>query len=412
MIHDALPSAPWLSVPLFAAALLGAATLTATVAGCGGGASGGDDTAGDDDDDGDRPDAAPVDCADGLGPWSGTDHVPASQQPPCGLAPAQVPMFVSIGWDDNGQPGGMSWAVDLLEGRGKNTFFITCSYAQTAAWQAAYQAGHELGNHTVTHATDRGVGLERWRQELRDCNAFLTDMVGVPADEIAGFRTPFLKYDDDTLSVVQELGFQYDTSIEEGYEWNDSANGGAGGPMNGTDFYWPYTLDDRSPGHTTQVEWGEGLQEIEPHPGLWELPVYAVVVPPDEVAAQYGIEPGLRAQLKTRQSWFDVEGGLITGFDYNLWASTSVGGFAMTKDEVVATLKYTLDQRLAGNRAPMLFGAHTDYYVASWNANASGAPTEAERRAAIEEFLDYAQTKPEVQIVTYKHVLDWVRNPR
>ena len=139
--------------------------------------------------------------------------------------------------------------------------------------------------------------------------------------------------------------------------------------------------------------------------------MYSVVVPPDAKCEAYGVEPGLRAKLKQRQTWFDVEGGLITGFDYNLWASTSVGGFAMTKAEFVATLKYTLDQRLAGNRSPFLFGAHTDYYVASWNQNAAGTPSETDRRAAIEEFLDYAKTKQEVEITTYKHVLEYVRNP-
>ena len=354
---------------------------------------------------------APGVCDRGLGPWTGTDNVRASPQPPCGLTPAQAPQFVAIGWDDNGQAAGMSWAVDMLASRGKASFFLTSTYAQATAWRAAYAAGHEIGNHTVTHATDRNVGAARWRQEMQDCNAYITGTLGVPADEVSGFRTPFLKYDDETLGVVKELGFRYDTSIEEGYEWDDDANGGAGGPQDGTNFYWPYTLDDRSPGHTAQVEWGEGLVEISPRPGLWELPVYAVVVPPDEKCEAYGVPTGLRARLKQRQSWFDVEGGLITGFDYNLWASTSVGGFAMTPAEVVATLKYTLDQRLAGNRAPFLFGAHTDYYVAAWNANASGAPSEAERRAAIEQFLDYAKSKPEVEIVSYRHVLDWVRSP-
>jgi hypothetical protein len=124
------------------------------------------------------------------------------------------------------------------------------------------------------------------------------------------------------------------------------------------------------------------------------------------------VEPGLRARLKQRQTWFDVDSGLITGFDYNLWAGTSVGGFAMTKAEFVATLEYTLDQRLAGNRSPFLFGAHTDQYVASWNANAAGTPSEMDRRAAIEEFLDYAKTKQQVEITSYKRVLEYVRNPK
>jgi peptidoglycan/xylan/chitin deacetylase (PgdA/CDA1 family) len=353
----------------------------------------------------------PTACKGGLGDWTGKDNVPASQDPPCGLTPDQVPQLVSIGFDDNGQIGGMTWAVDMLKNRGKASFFVTCTYMQAAAWKAAYMAGHEIGNHTVTHATDRNVGLQRWLQEMTDCNTYITGQVGVPADEVIGFRTPFLKYGNDTLAAVKQVGFRYDTSIEEGYEWDNKANNGNGATQDGTNFFWPYTLDQRSPGHTTQVEWGDGLVEIEPHAGLWELPVYAVVVPPDDKCQAYGVDPGLRAKLKQRQSWFDVNGGLITGFDYNLWASASVGGFAMTKAEFVATLKYTLDQRLAGNRSPFLFGAHTDYYVASWNQNAAGTPSETDRRAAIEEFLDYAKSKREVEITTYKRVLEYVRNP-
>lgn len=295
--------------------------------------------------------------------------------------------------------------------RGKATFFLTTSYAQATVWRQAYDAGHEIGNHTVTHATSRTVGEARWRQELTDANAYITGMVGIPAAEIYGFRTPFLEYEDATLGIVKELGFQYDASIEEGYEWDDNANGGNGAGQDGTNFFWPYTLDNLSPGHTVQVSWGKGLTEISARPGLWEMPVYAFVVPPDDKCAQYGVPTGLRAKLKTRQDWFDVESGLITGFDYNLWAGISVGGFAMTKDEFVATFKYTLDQRLAGNRAPLLIGAHTDYYVAGWNANATATPSELDRRAALTEFLDYAKSKPEVEIASYKQVLDWVRNP-
>jgi peptidoglycan/xylan/chitin deacetylase (PgdA/CDA1 family) len=385
--------------------------------GCGSGGGGGpqgDDDGGDDDTvnpgDPDAPTATTCDSG-GLGDWTGTDNVTASVAPPCGLAPSAVPQFVSIGWDDNGQAAGVQWAVDMLADRGKASFFLTSTYAQADVWKSAYDAGHEIGNHTVTHATNRMADAARWEQEMTDCNAYITSMVGVPADEIWGFRTPFLEYNDATLGKVKELGFRYDTSIEEGYEWDDNANGGNGGPLDGTNFYWPYTLDNKSPGHTTQVEWGEGLEEINAHAGLWELPVYAVIVPPDDKCAEYGVSPGLRAELKTRQDWFDVEGGMITGFDYNLWAGTNVGGFAMTKEEFLATLKYTLDQRLAGNRAPFLFGAHTDYYVATWNQNATGTPSETDRRAAIEEFLDYAKSKSEVEIVAYKTVLEYVRNP-
>ena len=371
------------------------------VLGCGAGHHG--SPGGDDGNNNSGDGGQPATCTGGgLGAWTGNDNVPASQSPPCGLQPEQVPQFVAIGFDDNGQVGGMTWALDMLKTRGKASFFLTSSYMQAATWKSIHIAGHEVGNHTVTHATDRNIGLSRWLQEMTDSNAYITGQAGIPAEDILGFRTPYLKYDNDTLTAVKQLGFRYDTSIEEGYEEN----------QDGTNYLWPYTLDNRSPGHTVQVEWGDGLVEIEPHAGLWELPVYAVVVPPDTKCQQYGVESGLRARLKERQSWFDPQSGLITGFDYNLWAGTSVGGFAMTKAEFVATLKYTLDQRLAGNRSPFLFGAHTDFYVAGWNQNATGTPSEMDRRAAIEEFLDYAKTKQEVEITSYQRVLEYVRNPK
>jgi hypothetical protein len=104
------------------------------------------------------------------------------------------------------------------------------------------------------------------------------------------------------------------------------------------------------------------------------------------------------------QSWFDVGSGKITGFDFNLWVS-----FKMTKAEFLATMKYSLDQRLKGNRAPFLFGAHTDYYSSKYTAPPNA--TVAERQAAIEEFIDYAISKPEVRVTSAKQVLDWIRNP-
>jgi hypothetical protein len=76
---------------------------------------------------------------------------------------------------------------------------------------------------------------------------------------------------------------------------------------------------------------------------------------------------------------------------------------------VVAILKYNLDQRLSGNRAPLLFGAHTDFYRETWE---EGVATHLERREAIEEFLDYARSIPEVIVGTHKDVVDYMRAPR
>jgi hypothetical protein len=209
-----------------------------------------------------------------------------------------------------------------------------------------------------------------------------------------GFRTPFLEYNDATLAAVDDLGFRYDCSIEDGWHWE----------QDGSDFMWPYTLDNGSAGHDILVEWGSKAP-ITPHPGLWELPIHPVVVPPDSVAAQYGIQPGLRDRLKAKVSWFDTAAGKITGFDYNLWYS-----FEMTKAEFLATLKYTFDLRYNGNRAPFMIGVHTDYYSSKWPGKPQASA--ADRRAAIEEFIAYVISKDDARIVPNAAILDWVRNPK
>lgn len=356
---------------------------------------------------------------------------PPSQDPPGGLDPSQVPMFVSLGWDDNsysgleGTPGGMDWARQVFADRSNPdgtqahaSFYFTSVYI--AAWQAesptfvkrswrqVMEDGNEVGVHTHSHPHGSAFTVAEWDDEISTCIDWLlkpynpdeSDFepdgdagIGASADALPGFRTPFLEYNDATLSSVENHGFRYDCSIEEG--WQPEHDAGS--------YNWPYTLDDGSPGHEVLVEWGQ-KDPITEHPGLWEMPAYPVVVPPDEAAAQYGIQPGLRDKLKAAVSWFDVDSGKITGFDYNLWVS-----FGMTKDEVVATLSYTLDQRLAGNRAPFLFGTHTDYY--SDNYTAPMATTAAERREAIEAFLDYALSKPEVRVVATDAVLDWMQSP-
>lgn len=362
-----------------------------------------------------------------------SENVAPSQSPPGGRSPNEVPMFVSIGWDDNGYSGldgsagtgAMDWAVKMLAARKHmdgspvyNTFYLTSVYGNTwmsesptfvkRAWHAAYEGGHEIGLHTDKHDHGSTFDATRWNTEMQKPIDLLTASfdpsednfspdvskgVGVPRGDIVGFRTPFLEYDDALFDVLKQHKMFYDTSIEEGWQPE----------QDGTNYNWPFTLDNGAPAHDLLVEWGTKTEPLKGHPGLWEMPVYPLVVPPDSVASQYGIQPGLRAKLHALQSWFDEDSGKITGFDYNLWVS-----FKLTKAEFVATLKYSLDLRLQGNRAPFMLGAHTDYYSSKYTAPENA--TTQERQEAIEEFLDYALSKPEVRVVAVKDILTWVRS--
>jgi len=355
-----------------------------------------------------------------------------------GLAPARVPQLVAVGFDDNSRSGldasggGVQWAVDMArglknpQGRGQSanaddtsvrlSFYMasTCIDAGAAfgetrvvespitvkrAWRAALEEGHEIGNHTHTHAHGSAFAAAEWRREIERCTDRLstpfdgeeapdrpnpTSGIGVATSELHGFRAPYLEYNDALFGAVKALDFRYDCSVEDGWQ--------AG--MDGTNYHWPYTLDGGCP----------AVAALTPHPGLWELPAHPVIVPPDDRCEQYGVPPGLRRKLRGVSSHFDEQSGKITGFDYNLWVA-----FRMTKAEFLATLKYSLDLRRQGNRAPFLLGAHTDYYSSDYmDAPNATAP---ERRAAMEEFLAYALSQPEIRVASLKQVLDWVRNP-
>jgi hypothetical protein len=362
--------------------------------------------------DGGAPGAPSAIPLSGLGPWTGRDNVPASRTPPGNLPPAKVPLFVSLGFDDNPSGEAVQWVMSLFAGLknppgsgnpatydgtpARGSFYHTSRFAPDAqsAWRAAHQAGFETGNHTVNHR--HGGNLEggenfneaTWAREITGCNDTLTGAVGVPAAAITGFRTPFLEYNGHTFPAVKAAGFWYDCSIQEGTDLD----------QDGTNFFWPYTLDQGSPGHATDRR----LTPITTWPaGLWEMPAYRVIIPDDADAARYGLPPGLRARLAAMKRTFTEANPKISGLDYNLWS------YGLSGPEFTATLKHALELRRRGNRAPLLFGMHSDLYTGQPMPGASIT----DRRRAVAEFLQYAVSLPEVRVVTTRSVLDWIRNP-
>jgi peptidoglycan/xylan/chitin deacetylase (PgdA/CDA1 family) len=346
---------------------------------------------------------------------------------------SSVPQFVTIGFDDNaisgfpgsGNKGGLQWILDLLAARnnppGNNiktydgtpcrvTFFCASKFIESnefdapantkAAWRQALEHGHEIGNHTHHHPDGSRFTLQQWRTEIETCTQWLTRPynpgnrtgIGVDPSCLAGFRTPYLRYDDHTFTVLQQLGFLYDSSIYEGYQpTHDGAN-----------FNWPYPLDSGSPGDAA-VAGFQGREPIGNHPGLWEVPIHPVIVPPDDLCPRYNLPPGLRKKMAARH--ISYQDGKIPGLDYNMLVE-----FQMTKPEFLGVLKYTFDLRYNGNRAPMVLGGHSDIYSDGYYHPIPNA-TYLERQTALQEFIDYVLSKPGVRIVSIRQILDWIQNP-
>jgi peptidoglycan/xylan/chitin deacetylase (PgdA/CDA1 family) len=365
-----------------------------------------------------------------------------SQRPPGSLKVSEVPQFITFGFDDNGfsglensgGTGGVKFIIDLFASRynpsgtgnertydGAQTHFsmycvtgyignnkIESPVFVKRAWTEAFLNGNEIGVHTHQHKHGIPLSVQEWESEIQTCIDWLTKPfdsqesieepdntkgIGMNPSEIYGFRAPYLEYNDNAFQAVFSKDFLYDSSIEEGFQDD----------QDGTNFFWPYKLDTGSPGDKISAE-EQQRKPVSAYPGLWEIPGYAVIVPPDSLCVKYGVNPGLRRKMKQVQDYFDEESGKITGFDWNLWII-----FRMTKAEFLATLKYTLDLRLKGNRCPMVFGTHSDIYSSKFQDVPKA--TVEERQEALIEFIDYALSKPWVRIVSAKELLDWLRDP-
>jgi hypothetical protein len=91
----------------------------------------------------------------------------------------------------------------------------------------------------------------------------LNALAGIPFTEIQGFRAPYLNYTPDTLRLLYNAEFTYDSSSAASIPVTDP----------GTDAYWPYTLDY---GFATDCLDVPGLCQGQLKlPGFWEMPMYA-----------------------------------------------------------------------------------------------------------------------------------------
>ncbi len=375
------------------------------------------------------------------------DFTLASSLPPQGVPIAKAPQFVVLGFDDNTQAEGINWVLDLFAdkynrdgSKARVSFYMNTvklrdsaennATALIAAVKRIAQSSHEIGNHTDNHmvhlmssnlidqgnALNMGVGADAnasdeetyfsrikqqskaaWEERILAATNDLVTLAQIGIETIQGYRSPYLLYTSPSLSVLKEQNFVYDCSIEEGYD----------AEFDGTNFRWPYQLNEGSPGHT-ESWYGRGDNservDIKTIKGLWELPNYALMVPTDEECAAYGIEPGFWNRLVARIPYLTDH--KVTGLDYNLW---SMGG--INQAEMTGILKYNLDLRLKGNRAPFMFGTHSQYYTKEWADEYAPNATVEEMRAAISKFVDYALSKEIVSIRPSIEIIKWCQHP-
>ena len=342
---------------------------------------------------------APEEAGDELELGAHEQELARSSNPPGGLTPAQVPQFVSVTFDDNFVAEGMNWTVELFQnlknpnGSGnpatfdgtpaRSTYYHNCTYLShmESSWRAAVDAGHELADHTTNHLDGLAFSVSQWQTEIEGCRNTLINTFGLTAAKVQGFRAPFLKYNNNLYTVLRTLSpaFGYDTSIPSCMKSSET----------GGNCPWPYTLDTGSVDSADRNALNSDYPVINSHPGFWELPVATAFVPPEH---QAGIPVNQFAGP-----------GRVIAMDISMFLDAQ-----MSKAQSLAALKNTLDLRLAGNRAPLIFVGHTHVYASNWPVS---SPSTQERREVISEFLSYALSKPAVRVRPVADILAWMKNP-
>jgi hypothetical protein len=91
----------------------------------------------------------------------------------------------------------------------------------------------------------------------------LNSLAGIPLNAIKGFRAPYLQYTGETLKLLANAQFTYDSSASSSIPVT----------TNGTDAFWPYTLDYGMANDCLAVS---DICKGQPVlPGFWEIPMYA-----------------------------------------------------------------------------------------------------------------------------------------
>jgi len=115
-----------------------------------------------------------------------------------------------------GMEEGIHPLLDMLEEEGvKGTFFTTGQVAKMypATVQKIVDRGHELGCHGFSHRRFMKMDRKTAREEIQSSSKVLRKFA-----EVTSFRAPFLEFPDAFLDLLEEAGYQVDSSQAK-YKW-------------------------------------------------------------------------------------------------------------------------------------------------------------------------------------------------
>lgn len=281
---------------------------------------------------------------------------------PGGLKPSNIPQIVMLSFDDWLNTERYEYFKRLFPVTRTNpngcpitvTFFVSedggTNYTLV---NEVYNRGHHVCSHSISHRFP-----EKWWSETATYKDYTDEIIGqknklvqeggLPGAAVNCMRTPFLHVGgDNQFKMMQDNYFKFDSSFS--VLGADSKNN-----------YWPFTLDYGVPKETCQV----GTCPKDVYPGVWEVPLI---------------------QLKQENYCELLDFCHVT---------------TKNEDRVYDYLYSNFKRYYYGNKAP--FGLHLH---ASWFKR---TPVNIE---ALERFILFLTSLPDVYIVNMNDMLTWIQHP-
>ncbi len=169
----------------------------------------------------------------------------------------------------------------------------------------AQKEGNEIASHAVGHWSGSDWTYEEWKSELIQFDAILHSVPTVSKKSVVGFRAPQLGQNENLFTALNELGYEYDTSL---------------------------------------VGFAKDLPKA--HNGLWEFPVATIIFGKDE-----------RPVLSMDYSIYMHQ----TGAKSIAWRGTELWD-SLYEDTMIAYKRY-FEENYNGNHAPVYIAHH----FSKWN---------------------------------------------
>ncbi|XP_049513114.1 chitin deacetylase 8 isoform X2 [Dermacentor silvarum] len=291
----------------------------------------------------------------------------ASDKPPAGLRPDQMPQFVTLTFDDAVTVANMAFYRELLEGSARKnkasgcgiaaTFFVSHEYTDYAAVNALHSWGNEIAVHSISHRTDwnywHTINSTQWERELLDQKIMMQTFANVPASHVTGVRGPFLYTGGDQLFRMQAQHFRYDCTLV-----HQRVRRGSENPV------YPYTMDFGFR-HSCMVY----PCPERTYPGLWVMPMNVLF-------REYKGEevPCAMADACLPQP--------------------------ITANDTFEYLRSNFEDFYTTNRAPFPLFLHEAYL------------REPRRKQGYLQFIDWLLQKDDVYLVTISEVLRFMQDPK